>query len=76
MLQIRRILQLKAQGKSNREIAKVLQLSRLTVNSYVKRLNEQGPEIKQLLKLGDEELSSRLYSAVWRYLQTGAIQTY
>lgn len=73
MLQIRRIIQLREQGKSNREIARELHLSRLTVNGYVKRLNDQEPEIKQLLKLGDEELSSRLYSASpevppdWRY---------
>lgn len=73
MLQIRRIIQLREQGKSNREIARELHLSRLTVNAYVKRLNDQEPEIKHLLKLGDEELSSRLYSASpavppdWRY---------
>ena len=63
MLQIRRIIQLREQGKSNREIARELHLSRLTVNGYVKRLNEQEPGIKHLLKLGDEELSSHLYSA-------------
>lgn len=73
MLQIRRIIQLREQGKSNREIARELHLSRLTVNGYVKRLQDQEPEIKQLLKLGDEELSSRVYSASpsappdWRY---------
>ena len=63
MLQIKRILQLKKQDKSNREIARVLNISRLTVNVYVKRIQEQGRGIEQLLKMGEEELSSLLQSA-------------
>jgi transposase len=61
MLQIRRILQLKLQGKSNREIALDLHISRVTVNGYVKRIDELEKNIEQLLKVSDEELSSLVH---------------
>lgn len=73
MLQIRRILHFRSQGKSNREIARELHKSRNNVNEYVKRIEDSGREIAELLKLTDEELSSLLYSygppvsADWRY---------
>ena len=60
MLQIRRILQLKLLGKSNRDIARELHRSRTTVNEYMKRITESGREIRQLLDLNDQELSSLL----------------
>ncbi len=62
MLQIRRVLQLRKQGKSNREIARELHISRLTVNGYVKRIQD-GQEADQLLKMSDQELSSFIQSA-------------
>jgi transposase len=58
MLQIRRILQLKSQGKSNRVIALELRLSRDSVNGYVKLLSLLEKSIETLLTLNDEELSS------------------
>ncbi len=58
MLQIRRILQLKEKGKSNRRIALELHLSRDTVNEYVGRINQLGKSCQHLLKLNDEELAS------------------
>jgi transposase len=61
MLQIRRILQLKSQGKSNRDIARELHKSRNNVNAYVKRIEDSGRVLHDLLKLTDEELSSLLY---------------
>ncbi len=60
MLQVRRILQLRSQGKSNRDIARELHKSRTTVNEYVKRITESGRDIQQLLDLSDQELSSLL----------------
>lgn len=74
MLQIRRILQQKNQGKSNRMIARELKLSRITVNDYVKRIQETGIEIDDLLRKDDHELGLLLkpngpWSAQsnWRY---------
>ena len=58
MLQVRRILQLKDQGYSNRRISGVLNLSRLTINEYVNRYIQSGKSYKELLKLDDELLST------------------
>jgi transposase len=58
MLQIRRILQLKANNKSNREIARELHLARNTVNFYVKQLTDLDKGSGDLLNLNDQELSS------------------
>jgi transposase len=62
MLQIRRILQLKSQGKSNRDIAGEIHRSRNTVNDYVKQLPLLNKSIEELLSLGDEELSSLVFN--------------
>ena len=62
MLQLRRILQLKLHGKSNREISFELGKSRDTVNGYVKQLSLIGKSFEDLLKLTDEELSSLAFN--------------
>lgn len=73
MLQLRRILQLKSQGRSNREIACELHAARDTVNGYVRQLTDLDKSFEELLKLTDEELSSLVYKASlsrktdWRY---------
>jgi DNA-binding Lrp family transcriptional regulator len=73
MLQIRRILQQRLNGKSNRDIAKELHISRDTVNEYVKQLTQLGKAIGELLHLNDQELSSQIYKehpstlTDWRY---------
>jgi hypothetical protein len=56
MNQLRRILQLKEQGYSNRRIKFILKLSRQTVDDYVKRLKQTDKSFKELLKLSDESL--------------------
>jgi transposase len=56
MVQLRRILQLKQQGLSNRRIKDMLNLSRQTVDDYVNRLKQTGKGIKELIKLDDESL--------------------
>ena len=50
MLQIRRILQLKSQGKSNRDIANEIHRSRNTVNDYVKQIPPLNKSIEALFK--------------------------
>lgn len=73
MLQLRRILQLKLHGKSNREISSELRKSRDTVNGYVQQLSQLGKSFEDLLKLNDEELSSLAFKEPpsiktdWRY---------
>jgi transposase len=62
MLQIRRILQLKSQGKSNRDIAVEIHRSRNTVNDYVKQIPLLNKSIEELLTLNDEELSSLVFN--------------
>ena len=61
MLQVRRILQLKSQGKSNRDIALEVHRSHNTVNDYVKRILRLNKSTAELLKPNDEELSSLVY---------------
>ncbi len=61
MLQVRRILQLKSQGKSNRDIGVELHRSRNTINDYVKQIQQLNKSLEELLKLPDEELSSLVY---------------
>lgn len=56
MLQLRRLLQLKEQGFSNRQVKGSMNLSRQTVDDYVKRLKQSGKSYKELLKLDDEAL--------------------
>lgn len=58
MLQIRRIIQLKSQGKSNREIARDLHSARETVNAYVNQIVKLDKSFADLLQLDNEHLSS------------------
>lgn len=61
MLQLRRVLQLKEKGLSNRQIKKHLNLSRKTVDEYVNRVKQTGKNYKDLLKLEDEALGLLLF---------------
>lgn len=58
MLLVRRIIQLKASGHSNRQIARKYSISRMTVNGYVERLESSGKSYSALLELEDEVLWS------------------
>ena len=51
MLQLKRNLQLKRQGKSNRAIAQKCRLSRDTVNTYAQRLSSSSKTVDELLAL-------------------------
>lgn len=73
MLQVRRILQLKVQGDSNRKIARALQVSRDTVSFYVHVFENSGKSYEQLLLFTEEALSLLVYNdppvvqSDWRY---------
>ena len=66
MLQIRRMLQLTAEGKSERRISKVLNVSRPTVRTYLERLRESGKNMDELLKMKDEELVEISYNQTYQ----------
>lgn len=73
MLQVRRIIQLKEQGKSNRQITREVGLSRDTVSEYIRRIEKTGIDLGNLFVLDDEQLSMHIYPAQpavkrdWRY---------
>jgi transposase len=51
MSQIKQLLQLHKQGKSKKEIARILGISRNTVKSYLRKIEESSLHINELLKL-------------------------
>ena len=63
MLQIRRILQLLAQGQSKRKISRILHASRHTIDDYALKIEQTGLILSELSKLSDAALASLLYSA-------------
>lgn len=73
MLQVRRIIQLKNQGKSNRQISREVGLSRDSVSSYLRRIEKTGLSLGDLISLDDERLtmiifpSSQSIKRDWRY---------
>lgn len=67
MLSIRRIIQLKASGESNRKIARILGIDRKTVNDYSLRIAEACSDLTSLLELSDEVLAELILA------QTGPV---
>lgn len=56
MLKIKRIIQLKAAGKSKSHIARELGIHRATLNTYLTKLAASGKSFESLLKLDDDAL--------------------
>ncbi len=73
MLQLRRILQLKQQSKSNRQISREVGLSRDSVNHYIRRIEKTGLSLGALFSMDDEQLSRTILGSPqtikrdWRY---------
>jgi transposase len=61
MLQVRRILQLLEEGRSKREAARQLEVSRNTVDYYARRFKLCGLTLSQLLGLNDIDLVKFVY---------------
>ena len=61
MSKIKQVLRLHDEGKSNREIARMWNINKETVNNYVKTLNEHPSEMEKLLELDDPELERKLH---------------
>ena len=61
MLQIRRILQLLAEGRSKREISRLMHCSRHTVDNYVVKIPQTTQGLNELSRLPDAELAKLFY---------------
>lgn len=64
MLQIRKVLQLLEEGRSERAIASQTGLSRNTIRAYHQKFKSTGQTESDLLKLADHELSALVYNEV------------
>lgn len=58
MINVRHLIRLKAKGYSNRKIARTLDVSRPTVNGYVRLFKASGKGFGELSELGDTELAA------------------
>lgn len=56
IMEIRDLIRLKQQGFSNRKVAQLLNVSRNTVNGYVRFIEEQSLDIEQLMRKNPAEL--------------------
>ncbi len=61
MLQIRKIIQLLANGCSERQVSHLAGIHRDTVRDYHARIKQCGQEPVELLKMKDAELSELVY---------------
>ena len=61
MLQIRKIIQLLANGSSEREISRLAAIHRDTVRDYHTRVKQSGKEPAELLRMKDAELAELVY---------------
>ena len=62
MSQIKQLLQLHQQGKGKKEIARILGISRNTVKSYLRKIEESSLNITDLLKLEDPSLEGKFHA--------------
>ena len=61
MIQIRRILQLKAAGLSKLKISGSLHIHRATLDSYLSKFKATGQSYPELLQYSDDKLSALVY---------------
>ena len=62
MIVLRRILQLRSQGISKNKIARMTNIHRATLDSYLSKLEGTGKSHELLLKYSDEELTAVAYN--------------
>ena len=63
MTQVRRIIQLKAEGLSKLKISQTLHIHRKALDIYLSRIEASGKSFTELLKLSDDHLVELAYSA-------------
>ena len=62
MSQIKQLLQLHKQGKAKKEIARILGISRNTVKSYLRKVEDGQLNIEQLIKLENPILEAKFHA--------------
>ena len=62
MTQVRRIIQLKAEGLSKLKISQSLHIHRATLDNYLSKLAASGKSFPELLEYSDEQLQTLVYS--------------
>ena len=62
MSQIKQLLQLHQQGKGKKEIARILGISKNTVKSYLRKIEESSLNINELLKLDDPLMEGKFHA--------------
>jgi hypothetical protein len=62
MIQVRRIIQLKAEGLSKLKISGSLHIHRSTLDSYLSKLEASGKSYPELLQYSDEQLIALVYN--------------
>jgi len=61
MIQVRRIIQLKAEGKSKLKISESLHIHRATLDNYLFKLEATGKSFSELLQCNDNQLSTLVF---------------
>jgi len=61
MSQIKQLLQLQKQGKPKKEIARILGISKNTVKSYLRKVEDNALDIDQLIKLENPILEAKFH---------------
>ena len=61
MVQVRRIIQLRAEGQSKLKISESLHIHRTTLENYLSRLKETGKSFSEFLQCNDNQLSSLVF---------------
>ena len=64
MTQVRRIIQLKAEGLSKLRISQSLNIHRATLDNYLSRLTASGKSFSELIDYSDDQLQTLVYSEV------------
>src|SRR5450759_1431653 len=62
MIQVRRIIQLKAEGLSKLKISGSLHLHRATLDNYLSKFEATGKSYPELLQYSDEQLTALVYN--------------
>jgi len=71
MVQVRRIIQLKAEGASKYSISKTLGMHRTTLEGYLRKLESTGKSYQILLEHSDQELVDIVYNTSNTYQPDG-----
>lgn len=62
MIQVRRIIQLKAEGLSKLKISQSLHIHRVTLDNYLSRISSSGKSLSELLECSDDQLMALVYN--------------